>query len=427
MAEFDNTRSFFDTFSSAAAQDLRTLQLTAGSPEPTDGIGTVTDPVIPDRLISDRLSHFDPAIYDLRDESHLMKLLKVLLGGAGVGGPRKQLIVARLQNVFNGMHFLDLDRFYGALFGVKRAPSELYRNPDFDPYSDGTTPDEWDDVHSRDASYRDRLSKFARTIPLGGTYTGIKAMAEALLAADCEIYESWSIVEEKELVEATPNSLVYTFATMEDTYGTWGAIDGLLWETFGGGVSVDASRTGHDTRSDIVIQPKRSLTPTESYELLRVLDRFRPAGTTMTISSEGIAIHTRATVRNVAADSEFWEVVPRLTANPNLVVPRAGFDDWVGAKNAERPRPAFSQYQGEEWSYNDDIVSVASYTIGGPHDSSRRGDDQTVYFSDGHHRHYAVADAVMPGEQAMSARIVSDGVMTSGAYAASRGLAKRSS
>ena len=97
MAEFDNTQSFFDSFSTAAAQDLLTLQLAAGSPEPTQGVNTVSDPVIPDRIVRDRLNHFDPAIYDLRDESHLMKLLKVLLGAPGAGGLR----VLRLSGLGN--------------------------------------------------------------------------------------------------------------------------------------------------------------------------------------------------------------------------------------------------------------------------------------------------------------------------------------
>lgn len=427
MAEFDNTRSFFESFSTAAAQDLMTLQLAAGSPEPTTGISTVSDPVIPDRLVRDRLGHFDPAIYDLRDESHLMKLLKVLLGAPGAGGLRRQLLVARLQNTFSGMHFLDLDRFYGALFGVKRSSTERYLNPNFDPYSQGASSSEWDDIHSRDASYRDRLSKFAKTIPMGATKVGMEAMAEALTSVDCEIYESWAILDELDLVENSLPQLIYFYDTLSTSFPNWGAMEGSIWAQYGGGIKLAPSRIpGSPTRSDFIVQPKRNLTSREAYDLCRVLERFKPAGTTIVVNPEGLSVHSPTMIRGVAADSEYWEVVSRITLSSNLVVPPLFWNDYVQTPNAEQKRPAFSRYQGDEWSYNDNIQDTRSLVIrnGQEVSGSVNRNHDTVRFADGVVQEYKSADAILPGDQAMSSRIVSDGIMTSSAYAVSRALVK---
>lgn len=411
MAEFDpNSRSFFDSFSSAVAQDLLTLQLTAGQPEPTEGVNRVSDPIVPDRVVRDRLSHFDPEIYDLRDESHLMKLLKVLLGGAGIGGLRKQLMTARLQNTFSGMHFLDLDRFYGALFGIKRAPNEVYQDLNFDPYNDATTPDGWDDIHSRDASYRDRLAKFAKTIPMGATYAGLKAMAEALTSVECEIYESWSLVDDYLASAIRPKAVVYTYDFLSTGFPDWSELEGTNWNQWGGGSALALGRTGQNTRSDFVVTPKRPLTASESYELLRVLDRFRPAGTQFTVDPNGLAIHQRTDVRGVAASSEYWEVVSKTVPS----------DYVIGEPWTTLPRPAFSGFQGEEWFYNDDVLFVTSEAYDGDDVLWPIVNDEEIVFSDGIRYTFRASDAILPGAQAMSGRIVSDGVMTAGAYAESR-------
>jgi hypothetical protein len=47
-------------------------------------------------------------------------------------------------------------------------------------------------------------------------------------------------------------------------------------------------------------------------------------------------------------------------------------------------------------------------------------DDDAVTFSDGVIQGYPVNNAILPQTQAMSARAISDGVLTAGAYAASR-------
>lgn len=419
MAEFMNVPGFFDGFSQAVQEDLMTSQLAANQPEPRQGIFTTSDPLLPDRLVADRLAHFDPDIYDLRDQSHLMKLFKVLLGGAGLGGLRRQAAVIRMQGMFSGMHFLDLDHFYGALFGIQRTVGETYEDQNFNPYLDATDASTWDAIHAQDAGYRSRLVKFAKAIPLGGTYIGLKTMVEALLGAPCEIYESWAMVDEQAETASAPGALSYTFQLLENTADSWFEMEGATWGTWGGG-AVQTSRLGTNTRADIVIQPKRDITTSEEYQLMRTVSRFRPAGTSVVVSPMGVALHSPIVARNATANSEYWEVTSKILPNVNLSGPPEGFYP----SSELQSRPAFGQYQSEEWSYNGDIASVSSYAM----DSGQilyRGNDELVTYSDGTQHHYSVDDAAMTPAEALSAKLVSDGVLTTGAYSVARGQSSR--
>lgn len=422
---FANIPSFFENFATAAAgEDLMSLQLSTNGPQISSGTVTVTDPIVPDKLVMDRLGHMDPEIYDLRDTSHLVKLLKVLLGASGAGGLRKQMAVARMQNAFNGMHFLDLDRFYGALFGIQRTQTELQPDFTFDPYSDAASSDDWDDLHSRDASYRNRLVKFAKAIPWGASIMGIKSMAEALTNIECDIYEAWDWVDEQNEGVMNNSSLIYTWNYMQNNVGTWGAMEKRTWAEWGGSTQLFVGRTGQKTRSDWVIHPKRPLSTDEQYELIRVLSVFKPAGTQFTVNNAGLNISIPMEIRNVAASSEFWEITRDVVVNPNL-----SYNPYVkGSKfnsgkelppKVKQLRPAFSQYQGEEWSYNNDIVGAKSYALDGTNVVSSN-DDELVVYADNTKHSYQAADAAMTAGQALAARVVNDGVMTAFPYAPAR-------
>lgn len=418
---FVDNPSFFQNFDTAADADLRSMQLAPGQPDTTEGVFTVSDPVVPDKIASDRLGHFDPEIYDLRETSHLMKLLKVLLGGSGIGGLRKQLAVARMQNSFKGMHFLDLDRFYGALFGIKRTKAELL--PAFNPYTDPASAAEWDDIHSRDASYRDRLVKFAKAIPWGGSYTGMKMMAEALIGAECEIYESWNWIDEQDAGRFQPNVLNYTYQFLSTTVGTYRGMTARTWGDWAGAGQLFTGRTSQRLRTEWMLLPKRSLSIDEQYEVIRVLGTFKPSGTSFTLVNQGLNIITPVEIRGVAASSENWEIVSSITANPNLnynPYANALSYDSSFAVAAPKARPAFSGYQGEEWTLNGDVASVTSYAIA--EDGTQiNGDDDLVQYSDGSTRSYKVGNGVMTAAQASASQLITDGVMTSVPYADARG------
>lgn len=417
--QFIENPSFFDGFNSAAAADLLTLQLQQGQPEISTGVLTVTNPIVPDRLVADRLGHMDPAIYDLRDTSHLMKLMKVLLGSAGAGGLRKQMAVARMQNAFSGMHFLDLDRFYGALFGIVRTKAELRPDFSFNPYTDATTQDAWDDLHSRDASYRDRLIKFAQTIPYGASFIGLKSMAEALIGAECDLYEAWDWIDEQSSGVMQISSLTYSYNFLQTQIGTWANMEKQTWGDWGGGLKLFIGRlgVGNNNRGEWVLHPKRPLSIDEEYELVRVITRFKPAGTNFTVNNSGLAIAEPVDLRGVAASSEYWEVTSSVTPSANLQ-----FNPYVESHSGlsqavviPQQRPAFSQYQGEAWSYNGDITTASSYTLNSGQITTAN-DDELVVYSDGTEHSYQASDGLMTTEQANAARLISDGVMTSAAY-----------
>lgn len=412
----------------AAQQDLLSLQLTPGSLDSAN-TATATNPILPDRNVIDRLGHLDPDLYDLTDGSHLMKLFNVLLGGAGAGGLRKQIAIARLQSAFRGMHFLDLDHFYGALFGIKRTQAELM--PDFgtvgapavfNPYTDAADSDTWDDVHSRDASYRGRLRKFTKAIPLGGSYPGIKAAAEALFAVDCEVYESWTWVDEQNLAVVQPAVEINTYDSLGSTFSNWAALSTTTWSnldtssTTPGGYFV--GRTGQKNRSEVLVQPKRPVGADELYEATRVLDRLAPAGAQLMIDPNGLAIHRPVPIRNVAASSEYWEVVYKTTPKPGLVDP--GPDQPLYVQSDPRktqPRPAFARYQGETWCHNDDVSNHRSYRCDDDGNEFGADNDDVVTFVDGSVRRYLSNQALLDGARAQGARLVADGILTAFAFA----------
>lgn len=426
MADFfSNNGTTAERLKSSAFQDLMSLQANANTPE-TNGMEIVSDPLLPDRAVIDRLGHMDPELYDLTESSHLMRLLNVLMGGAGAGGVRRQIAVARLENSFHGMHFLDLDRFYGALFGIKRTQAELM--PDFgtldepaifDPYTDAAGSDAWDDVHSRDASYRDRLIKFAKALPLGGTYAGLRAAAEALFSVECEIYESWIWVDEQNAAASQPPVLIYTYTSVGLVYPDWASIErNHTWKdlTGSGGGTFFLGRTGQKNRGEVVIQPKRQIRPDEHYQAIRVLERIKPAGTQVTVDPEGLAIHQSVPIRAVASDSEYWEIIYKTTPAPNLVSPTPSKPVYPQPDPKKcQPRPCFSGYQGEKWCYNGEISRVVSYQMLGI-SIVTSVNFETVVFKSGISKSFVASWGLMDGGQALASRSVSSGVMTSYAY-----------
>lgn len=407
--------SIFNNLVSTAATTLMDLQLENSAVQPaTTGMVTATNPVLPDRLVSSRLSHMDPNIYDLSSSSHLMKLIKVLMGNAGGGALRKMATQARLGNSFQGTHFLDLDHFYGALFGIQRTQTELQVDTDFNPYTDATDGASWDDIHARDASYRDRLLKFAKAIYYGGSYAGLRAMVSAIIAADCDIYESWEWIDEQDSGIGVLPVQLYTYTFLQSNV-TYGQMQSKTWGAWGGGGTVFSGRTGQQDRSEIIIQPYRTLATAETYEIVRVLNTFKPAGTNFTVNSGGISVQVPIEVRGVAADSEYWDI--EVSVIPNAELPINPYPP----QTAPAVRPAFSQYQGGSWNYNADMSTVSSYTIENGQVSASP-DDQTIVYTDNTSRVYLSSNSVMTPAQAASAQLISDGVLTVSPYAPARSI-----
>jgi hypothetical protein len=110
--------------------DLLRLQAPLGVPRSTF-FETTTDPLLPPWRTTEMLAHFYDAIYDLRPESHLSRLLKVVLGDTGTGQLRKRYTYAHLSQFLLTTHYTDLDLLYGGVFGLHRF---LRERLDIDPY-----------------------------------------------------------------------------------------------------------------------------------------------------------------------------------------------------------------------------------------------------------------------------------------------------
>src|SRR5690606_25699217 len=77
------------------ATSLLQLQTVTSSPLAVE-LPTATGMVLPDVATYDRLAHFPEDLYDLRPTSHLMRLMKALLGEGGVGQLRKRYLLCQL-------------------------------------------------------------------------------------------------------------------------------------------------------------------------------------------------------------------------------------------------------------------------------------------------------------------------------------------
>lgn len=359
------------------------LPLQASPSDPTlPTLNRTTGLLSPDLATEQRMAHFPEGLYDLRDESHLVRFVRALLGDSGTGQLRKRYTVARLQTVLAGTHFYDLDGFYGALFGAGRRVSEQLP---INPMAETAEPDEWDDIASRDAAYRERVFALARAIPLGATVPGLQQAAEALTGVECEIYETWRMLEVggQAVAGRTWDQVESDFTSWQafgDRRETWASVEGR----------VQLGRAGIDNRDEVYVRPKSDYTPAstdpadvreaerrrqeDEIALQRVLSVLKPAGVLLTVDNQGVPLHVPAAMAGVDADSEYWEIItkvrprPGLNTNPNKpVYPVSPVQTSTGVVHegtlAPLPRPPFNNSQGRGWSYNTSITSVNGYAI----------------------------------------------------------------
>jgi hypothetical protein len=388
---------------------LLARQAPTGAPLP-EGVTPVSDPIVTVPRSTDMLAHFFDGLYDKSPESHLSRLLKVLLGDAGMGALRKRYATARFQQVILTTHYSDLDRLYGSLFGFRRVTAEAL---DIDPYFEDSTPEEWEAIEARDAAYRNRVEQFSRALPLGATKAGMEAVASAVLGGtEVSVYETYLLVDENgDNAGGAPIPVgARTYGDIEQQYRFYGEIQrGTYGDAEGGSGSF--GRTTTQNRSEFIVRPKRAITLEETYELIRVLSRLKPAEALLTVDSQGVAIHTPVKLRAVAADSTYWEVATKVApANPVAdAYLRIHADK---STPVPQPRPAFSGYQGEAWSYNSDVIKVSSYTESpdAPHPIKATSNYETIYRS-GKPVTFTANRALVDSTRLLLGRSVSDGVL----------------
>lgn len=436
---FNQSISFFDV-SSASNAGLIPLQSDPAGPL-VSGVDRATNMLLPDAPTMRQLRNFPEDLYDLRESSRLVRLLKVLLGDAGAGQLRKRTMITRLESALSGANFYDLDRFYGAIFGALRQPSEALP---INPMDDTATPDEWDAILAADASYRERIAELAKAIAMGGTVPGLQQIAEALVQAPVDVYESWQLLDSYGSIVLAPANTWDDVQTLFPTWGDFAPSD--TWNRVEG--TIEVGRTNTLTRSEIVVRPRKdySSSPDRASDyardenaLVRVLQRLRPAGTVITVDS-GLGVpHVAQPISGLQADSEYWEIAPKVQPKGSInggvitVYPISIISIIRGIEPGTRriiPRPPFAGVQGTSWSYNTLLSATTSYSFPAsdaldfaePQDGtpSPLTDDQLVVYRDGTEVRYTAKKGTLGAQQALASAVVSDGALVAHPYTGDR-------
>jgi hypothetical protein len=317
------------------AQIVSIQQGTDIAPVP-NGFETITGPITTLSATRSRLAHFSEDVYDLSAESHIVKLLKVLLGSAGVGGQQRALLLCRMQQQLASTHFFDLDAFYGAVLGARRTFRETLS---CDPTRESCPLEMWDEVQFRDGEYRSRVARFAAALQRGCTIEGLRGVAEAMIGERCDISEGWML-----------SDIAYRTWANTDTL-TWAQTDAMRW------TEMEFEPTGIPVpRHLVTIRPSVPLSLGEIYDLERALDRIKPAHSLVdvipSIGSHAISLDAKA-----YADSSRWDVrqeIRNVRFNGLLLSP----GDPEGAFIPTQV-PAWARYQGEAWS----LIAASPKTV----------------------------------------------------------------
>lgn len=416
------------------------LQLQQPSAPGPSTVGSGTNLLVPDAPTLFQLRNFPEEVYDLRNTSHLVRLMKVLLGDAGVGQLRKRTLLTRLETALSGANFFDIDRFYGALFGALRTQDEQLT---INPMDDVATPDEWDQIYAIDTNFRERIMLLAKAIMMGATPTGLQAAAQALVSVPVDVYETWALLDS---YGPSYTRTFNTWAQVHTAYPNWSNFKTPTvptWSDLEGALNV--GRLPVATRGEVVIRPHKNydgLSPTEravdANALARVLQVLKPASTIVTIATDAGDIHKTVNPSGIEADSNYWEVVRKVTPSPALDDPTINYPLSAGqasagvdpARSRIVPIPPFSQGQGVTWSLNGSIRSVKGYSrslidaaTGDVADNwfvSPIPDEATIVYPDGVNIKYSAQNGVMSAQRAAAALSVNDGSLICHPYSGDR-------
>jgi hypothetical protein len=318
-------------------------------------------------------------------------------------------------------NFVDLDKFYGALFNFTRNKSELLPNnldgSQLNPYTDAANSDVWESALSADSRFRSRINAFARAVNMGATYIGLKSVAEAVLSCEVDLVESWTKVDTLNTNNTIVTPVGLGWGQIKAQFTTWGNINvsygTLTGDQFGQG------NTPAGNRGEVVFTPRRLITTEESYQLAQVLRILRPSNVQVTISQQKNQTTTSVPIRNLASDSENWTIQTRVTPALNLATGPEGLYQNAGPYSVARP--VFSEFTGETWSYNPNVVKASSYQMQN-NSITTTVNDQTIVYQDNTSHTYTALDGLLDARQAVSARLSGDGIVTAFPYAGDRFL-----
>ena len=381
-------------FARNSPAEILNTQLGMNGPQPSK-LKLITNGLAIPPSMAFRLRSFPEEIYSLQPSDNLVKFLKVLIGAAGAGESRARATQARLSQFLQGASFYELDAFYGNIFGVTRLSVE---DLPLNPYTDLGTYDDWSLIAAIDATYRSRIDQFARAVSLGPSPVGIQLVAEAILQMKCSVYESW-------LAADNPSNTVANVQTLGTPVSVLAGYTNLALQTGlpGSGLAVN--------RRTFTIIPYQSITQEQQFALQQIIDQLKPVGALAIIQTEGFEAYEPITLRGVAADSSYWQVVESVIPNPRFASAYSLSSSPDSNGYFEVLRPPSSEYQGEEIIYNPDIIGAVAYNEDSSGHALPNTDIGTYTFLNGVTISYPATKALASRFHNLSGRLVSDGIL----------------
>ena len=136
-----------------------------------------------------KVRNFTESTYDFSPGSNLYTLMSTILGDSGVGQLNAVQVVARITQQY--MQFSDLETILGSLLNTPRLVSELY-STNVNPFTDQLTLTQWQDILSKDSSYRERLMGVTFALLRGATVQGLQSIAESTAQIKFQVIENWT-------------------------------------------------------------------------------------------------------------------------------------------------------------------------------------------------------------------------------------------
>lgn len=279
-------------------------------------------PLMPPKSTELRLEHFDESVYTADSSTILYKFVDALCGDSGAGSLKKEIFLQRLSGALDGIYGSALDYIFGGVRFLARVSSESY------PYNAeaGTlTSDQWDEVETKDAAYRNRIREFFIAAGAGSAADGIRQAVHAATSADCQVMESWRYIDCAGLTAGVGRALNFSYAAVELDTGHRRFFTGQTlaqaktaatnFVNDNPGWAVEQVRP----RNEVTVVPhKATYSPREARVLREMLDKITPQDTVVTINRSGLAVNTPVVLRAIAADSTYYQVEKIVDPAPDL-------------------------------------------------------------------------------------------------------------
>lgn len=261
--------------------------------------------------------------YNINYDANLYKFVIGLIGDNGVAALTRAALTAKIQNHLAATYYDDLDRLFGNAIGLPRLPEETYTQ---DPFNDVLTAAEWDQITAADASYRHRCLTWMRAIMFGGSPTGLSLAGEAATGVPCSIFEQYKYIND------------HTLTNLGQT----------------------------NSRQEFVVVPRApTITLAQQRELVRRIDRLKPANTLATINRKN-QIQVPVATSAVAASSESFIVKHMVTGRADVawpaVDPSKGY--WITTSEQEAPTASHIIPQESATYLNVSSVVASSQMVG---------------------------------------------------------------